>query len=400
MPRAGRTWSSDGFLKEGVKKQQFYLQRGSAVTINQNSYHQSAIVPNDDQPGTSGKRATEEYSDVLNEFGFYSYSHLTDEDKKPPEFLIEGMIPVGMTFLSGPPKTRKSFMALQMAVAVATGTPFFGHQTRLCEVAYFDLEGSKSRIADRVRMMPVKPPDSVHITNSTKWHLGSGALVSKIRDLHQQHPGIRLVIIDTYSRARGRFQTGGANAYDADVQLLEGMQRMAIEENISVLFIHHDKKGASNVNDDFERLSGTMGISGSADCVINLIPDGERTNGRARLVYTPRDARGGEMELVFDASSLEWQEIISSGGDVRQTAVGGWIIQHAPEPQRDGVFFDYQTVFLGAYFGVATDGQTAAEKIREQVKKYREDLFMKYSIGVQLGVKSNGKRGIRIFNLQ
>ena len=49
---------------------------------------------------------------------------LTDEDKTPPEFIVEDLIPVGLTFLSGAPKLRKSFLALQLASAVATGTEF------------------------------------------------------------------------------------------------------------------------------------------------------------------------------------------------------------------------------------------------------------------------------------
>ena len=55
--------------------------------------------------------------DVFASFGFYSVPDLTEEERKPPEFIIAGMVPCGMTFLSGAPKIRKSFMALQMAGA-------------------------------------------------------------------------------------------------------------------------------------------------------------------------------------------------------------------------------------------------------------------------------------------
>lgn len=88
-------------------------------------------------------------TDIFSDFGFYSIPDLTEEERKPPEFIIDGMIPCGMTFLSGAPKTRKSFMALQMAAAVATGQPFLGHVATKCDVAYLDLKGSKSRVSFR-----------------------------------------------------------------------------------------------------------------------------------------------------------------------------------------------------------------------------------------------------------
>ena len=74
-------------------------------------------------------------------------------------------------------------------------------------------------------------------------------LADKLRQLHRARPSIRLIIIDTYSRARGSYKNFGVNAYDADVALLEPVQRMALEENIAVVFIHHDKKGAGFASD-------------------------------------------------------------------------------------------------------------------------------------------------------
>ena len=47
--------------------------------------------------------------------GFYELCDLTDEERQPPEFIVDGLLPVGLTFLSGAPKIRKSFLALQLA---------------------------------------------------------------------------------------------------------------------------------------------------------------------------------------------------------------------------------------------------------------------------------------------
>lgn len=333
--------------------------------------------------------------DIFDSFGFYSVPDLTEEERRPPEFIIDGMVPCGMTFLSGAPKIRKTFMALQMAISVATGQPFLGHNTTKCDVAYLDLEGSKSRVSFRTDRMSMKIPRNVFITNSITERLADG-LVDKLRQLHRARPSIRLIIIDTYSRARGSVRTGSANAYDADVALLEPVQRMALEENIAILFIHHDKKGAGFMADSFERLSGTMGISGSSDCVINLVADGKRFDGKATMEYTPRDAKGGEIKLVFDERFGEWQEIVEEKPDLRGNPICDWIIRNAPERQKEGKTFSYDDIIRGAY-GCYADNPGG--KVREQLEPRRDELYTGYGIGVQMGVKSHGERGIRIINL-
>ena len=332
--------------------------------------------------------------DPFSSFNFYTIPDLTPEERKPPDFIIDGMLPVGMTFLSGAPKIRKSFLALQMAISVASGKPFFGFNTLQCDVCYLDLEGSKSRISTRTKNMTEQIPSNIFIANSIEEKLSDG-LTEKLRALHKQRPGIRFVIIDTYSRARGTVKSFGQNAYDLDVQFLEPVQRMAIEENISVLFVHHDKKGAGFAADSFERLSGTMGLSGSADAVLNLIAEGKRFDGRATLEYTPRDAKGGEMSLLFDDRFMEW--VTEAKPDLRGNPVCAWILQNVPDKGREGHFWSYEDVFLSAY---RCHADNPGDKVLEQVKPHREELFSGYGVGVQLGCKSNGKRGLRIINLQ
>ena len=336
----------------------------------------------------------EKETDVFSSFGFYSVPDLTEEEKKPPEFIVDGMIPCGMTFLSGAPKTRKSFLALQLAIAVATGGTFFGHTTTQCDVVYLDLEGSKSRISARTENMTVTVPANLFVTNRIQERLSNG-LTAKIQALHRQKPSIRLIIIDTYSRARGSPKAFGQNAYDADVSFLEPVQQMALQENIAILFVHHDKKGAGFASDSFERLSGTMGISGSADAVLNLITEGKRFEGKAKLEYTPRDAPGGELNLVFNDRFTEWQTYETPLTDLKGNPVCRWILDNAPDPKREGQFYSYETVFKGAY---NLYSESPGDKIREQIALFRQELFTDYNIAIQTGVKSNGQRGIRVFN--
>lgn len=333
-------------------------------------------------------------SSAFEDLGLYEYGKLSDEDKKPPEFIVDGMIPVGMTFLSGAPKIRKSFMALQLAIAVATGSDFLGHKTVKCSAAYFDLEGSTSRTASRVDNMKIEMPENLFVTHKINVKIGD-TLVEKIRRLHQETPDIRLVIIDTYSRARGTIKTNGANAYDSDVTTLEPIQRMAIDENISILFVHHDKKGAGLVSDSFERLSGTMGISGSADSILNLIADGKRHDGKARLEYTPRDALSGEMELLFNDSCLEWQVAENKTNNILENPIIKWCIENAPDDTAAATFFRYEDVSKAVY----TRSDNTGSLIRSEISSNRNTMYLDYGVAVQVGVKSHGERGIRLMRV-
>ncbi|MBU5625686.1 bifunctional DNA primase/polymerase [Oscillibacter sp. MSJ-2] len=337
-----------------------------------------------------------EKKSTFDSLNFYTIPSLTEEERRPPEFIVDGMIPCGLSFLSGAPKIRKTFLGLQLSFSVADGRPFLGRKTVKCDVAYLDLEGSKSRAASRAERMSTDIPENVFITNNIKERLADG-LVDKLRELHRENPKIRMIVIDTYSRARGNFKAGSSNAYDAEIILLEPVQRMAIEEKIAILCIHHDKKGAGFALDSFERMSGTMGISGSADSVLNLIADGKRFDGKAILEYTPRDAKGGEMNLVFDDRLGEWQEVVNlPKEDIRGNPICDWIIRNVPEKRSAGMFLPYEDVFKYAYH---CQIKNSGDEVRKQLESRRDELYSGYGIGIQMGVKSNGDRGIRIINL-
>ena len=63
----------------------------------------------------------------------------------PPKYIIPGMITHGITILASPPKFGKSWMVLDMAISVATGTEFMGMETQRTGVIYLALEDGDYR---------------------------------------------------------------------------------------------------------------------------------------------------------------------------------------------------------------------------------------------------------------
>ena len=349
--------------------------------------------------------------DICKMFGFYTIDSLTDEERKPPEFIVDGLIPVGLTILSGAPKIRKSFLALQLAIAVAQGKPFLRRETHQCDVVYFDLEGSKSRSSDRTKGITV--PSNLYVKHDTIFNDhgtlraikiahrpdSDYTLTDAIRDLHLVNASMRLFIIDTYSRARGMPKSFGANAYDSDVELLEPLQRMAQEEKIAVVCIHHEKKGANLSADVFDRASGSMGITGSGDGYLSLAIEGKRFEGKAKLEYYPRDGQSGNMSLTFDNHTLQWVVDDVPPFDIMGNPVVKFIVDHAPPPKTTGSYFSYGAIMNECYH---TANEKAGEIIRASLEsddRYKLMLYTDYKIGVQLGAKSGDSRGIRVIKL-
>lgn len=335
-------------------------------------------------------------ADAFADFDFYSVPDLTPEERTPPDFLIKEMIPeVGITMLCGKPKTRKSFLALQMAIAVATGKDFFGFKVKQTSVALLDLEGSKSRISTRTLNMTTPIPKNVYVTNRVNERIADGSLIYKLQALHQQRPDIGLVIIDTFGKARGNPKSSGQNAYDADIELFSPLTDMVMEEKFSLMFVHHQNK-SKFTSDSFDSVSGSTGITGSCDSVLQLNAIGKRFDGKAELSCTPRDSRGAELTLEFNERFTEWQQIAEPTADIHTSPICNWILTNRPEAKTTGDFYSYQALHH-LFYGFNAD--RAGERIKEDLTPFLDILFSEFHIAVQAGVKYNGERGIRLLSV-
>lgn len=74
-----------------------------------------------------------------------------------------------------------------------------------------------------------------------------------------------------------------------------------------------------------------------------------------------------------------------------------WCIVNAPPPKVEGRFYSYAYVQREACGYV---GDIPGRDIRKDLEDELTDLFLNYGIGIQMGAKSGGSRGIRIFNMR
>ena len=147
-------------------------------------------------------------------------------DLPPILFLVEGMVSQGLGGLSAKSKLGKSWLALQLAVALVSGNKFLGFTTKACGVLYIDLENAPSLTQDRLR----KILDGRDIPSNRLyfWHdanpMGEGFEDDLIIFLNE-HPNVKLVIIDVFQKVKkGKKQT--QTDYEADYEILTALKQM------------------------------------------------------------------------------------------------------------------------------------------------------------------------------
>lgn len=88
----------------------------------------------------------------------YTMQELYEHPLEPMACLVDGLLAPGLYILGGSPKVGKSWMALQLCLAVCGGKAFLGRATRKSEVLYLALEDGPQRLADTAAFRRQKRP--------------------------------------------------------------------------------------------------------------------------------------------------------------------------------------------------------------------------------------------------
>jgi hypothetical protein len=117
--------------------------------------------------------------------------------------------------------------------------------------------------------------------------------------------------------------------YETDYHAIKGLQALASEFSVAIVIVHHTRKGGSDV-DPFEKVSGTLGLSGAADTTIVL----DRDSNGATLYGRGRDIEEIESAVEFNKGDCRWV-VMGRAEEVRRTDERGEvlsILKDADEP--------------------------------------------------------------------
>ena len=236
-----------------------------------------------------------------NELKTYTMQELYKQPIEPVEYLVDGLLAPGLYILGGSPKVGKSWMALQLCLAVCGGKAFLGRATRKSEVLYLALEDGPQRLHSRALRLADTAPEGLHLCHRAA-PIGQG-LERQIEAQLAEYPHIRLVVLDTLQKVR--CTSGNGLSYSSDYEDAGALKALADRNGICLLVIHHLRKMTDD--DPFNRLSGTNGLTGAADGTLILMRN-KRRDGIATLYATGRDIEDVEEELEF--SDCRWSRTV------------------------------------------------------------------------------------------
>ena len=220
-----------------------------------------------------------------------------------PRWAVPGIIAEGVSLLAGPPKVGKSWLALGLGVAVASGGRAFDVlPVTAGDVLYLALEDTGRRLQHRLRKLLGGQPAPRRLTLAiTCPPLPDGGMEA-LGSWLDRHPDARLVVIDVLAKIRGR-PDAGMSAYDADYATVNRIKALADHYSVAIVAVHHVRKASSE--DWLHEVSGTNGLAGAADATLVL----KRPRGSADgvLHVTGRDIDETEYALGFHPASGAWQ---------------------------------------------------------------------------------------------
>ncbi|MGB9389007.1 MAG: AAA family ATPase [Xanthobacteraceae bacterium] len=233
---------------------------------------------------------------------------------EPIKYIVPGYIVEGCTILAGRPKLGKSWFMLDIGLAVGRGGSCLG-DTKCVEgdVLYLALEDNEHRLQSRMtRIMGYGKewPERFHY--ATEWPRAEAGGLDEIRNWIMSVEAPRLVVVDVLAGFRSP-RRKDQQPYEADYAAIQGLQAIASQTGVAIVIVHHLRKTASEV-DPFEKVSGTLGLSGAADTVLILDRDGQGTTLYAR----GRDIEEIETAVQFSKETCRWR-VLGEAADVRRT---------------------------------------------------------------------------------
>lgn len=199
-----------------------------------------------------------------------------DLEATEPDYLIDGMIERGtMALIFGDPAAGKSFLAIDLAACVATGSGFHGRDTQLGAVIYIAGEGhgglARRRMAwEAARGFTLKSKGAPFFTSTVAGDFMDSAttetVIAEITAVARAEGPPALIVIDTLAR---NFGSGDENSTADMNRFVAAIDRVKDQwPGCTALIVHHTGHGNK------QRSRGSMALMGAVDAEYRVEKDG------------------------------------------------------------------------------------------------------------------------------
>lgn len=221
------------------------------------------------------------------DFGLFNLWQLMQENHPPVKWIIDRLIPQGTLLLAGKPKMGKSWSALGMCIAVATGGVVFGEfAAEMGKALYLALEDNKRRLQSRAAaLLQSELRGDGPLTNldlKIRSNRLDNGLIAELEEWIRANEEARLIVIDTLASVRGQ-SVSSRTLYEQDYEIGAALTKLAGEYNIAIIIIHHLRKG--DADDPLDLVSGSTGLTGGMDGISLLTRTRSAVDGVLKVIH-------------------------------------------------------------------------------------------------------------------
>ena len=192
----------------------------------------------------------------------------------PPlaDCLIDGVLRKGhKMLLAGPSKAGKSFLLMELVIAIAEGLPWIGFRCARGRVLYVNLELDRAsclhRFRDVYEALGARPE---HFRNIEIWNLrGKAVPMDKLAPKlirRAEKKAYDAVIIDPIYKVI----TGDENSADQMANFCNQFDKICTSLQAAVIYCHHHSKGAQGGKKSMDRASGSGVFARDPDALLDL----------------------------------------------------------------------------------------------------------------------------------
>jgi RecA-family ATPase len=256
-----------------------------------------------------GKQCGESLFDQLKQ----SFAEVAAMEFDPVQWIVQDILPAGVSMLCAKPKQGKSWFALDLAMAVAAGASnaLGCKQAVKGDVLYFALEDNQRRMNTRIKKLifdrfESAPSNAYLITGVTVPRLNQG-FESELDKYLESYPKTRFVVVDpfTFIETPPKHKQP-MRSYQEDYEAINRLTALTREKypHVAIVLVYHMRKEGSG--NWLDTVMGTTGLAGAVDNLMFM----RRENAQSDAVFylTGKDIENEcEYAMTFDKVTACWQ---------------------------------------------------------------------------------------------